>query len=149
MSVIRVCRNRHDWEKMMNEMLKEYLLQGKYIEAAEICKAMNQNDIRETMMSIAYDTESICVYSFTQYMIRKTNKEMWIELAIEIMLNPLCFVEGAYSVALFHAREMLLMKRNVENLNRILFFYDIPEKLISKEEAQAIAKEILKMEEQG
>lgn len=62
------------------------------------------------------------------------------------MLNPLCFVEGAYSVALFHARELLLNTKSIENMERILFFYDIPEKLVDKEEAEIIAKEILKIE---
>ena len=97
-------------------------------------------------MSTAYDTESISVYSFVLYMIKKTGKENWIELAIDIMLNPLCFVKGAYSVALFHARELLLIERNVINLERILFFYNIAVKLVHKEEAWYIANEILKIE---
>ena len=62
------------------------------------------------------------------------------------MLNPLCFLEGAYSVALFHSRELLKNERNVLNLERILFFYNIPEKLVDKNEAKSIAQEILKLE---
>lgn len=53
-------------------------------------------------------------------------------------------VEGAYSVALFYARELMLIEKNVKNLERILFFYNIPEKLVDKEEAKYISKEILK-----
>ena len=63
-----------------------------------------------------------------------------------MMLNPLCFVEGAYSAALFHARELLAMEKSVENLERVLFFYNIPEKLIEEEEAILISREILKLE---
>lgn len=122
------------------------LLQGKYKEAAEICKDMDTESIRDTIMDIAYDTESLCVYSFVQYMIHQTGNISWIKLAIDIMLHPLCFMEGAYSVALFHARELLTAQKSVENLERILFFYHIPEKLIEEEEAQYIAKEILLME---
>ena len=130
----------------MNEGFKMNLLQGKYKEAKEVCKNMDLKSIRDLIMSTAYDTESISVYSFVLYMIKQTGKESWIELAIDIMLNPLCFVEGAYSVALFHARELLLIERNVINLERILFFYNIPEKLVHKEEAWYIANEILKIE---
>lgn len=130
----------------MSEELKMNLLQGKYREVEEKCRHMNMTNIRDTIMTIAYDTENICVYSFIQYMIRKTEKISWIELAIDVMLNPLCFVEGAYSVALFHARELLSITKNVENLERILFFYNIPEKLVELEEARHIAKEILKLE---
>ena len=128
------------------EYLKKKLLQGKYERAKEICETMDDDNIRNTIMMIAYDTESICVYGFIQYMINKTKKISWIELAIDIMLNPLCFIEGAYSVALFHARELLLIDKSVDNLERIIFFYKIPEKLVDEEEVKIIAKEILALE---
>lgn len=72
---------------------------------------MDANSIRGMKRTIAYDTENICVYCFTQYMGKRTGQVNWIELAIDIMLNPLCFIEGAYSVALFHARVLLLIER--------------------------------------
>ncbi len=133
----------------MKESFRMNLLQGKYKEAEEQCKSMDDNSIRDMIMTIAYDTESIGVYSFIRYMIEKTKKRSMVELAVDIMINPLCFVEGAYSVALFHARQLLLIEKNVANLEKILFFYHIPEKLIDKEEAQCIAKEILKMEKKN
>ena len=133
-------------EQIMMEYFKMKLLQGKYKAAEEICQSMDVNSIRDMIMNIAYDTENICVYCFIQYMIKRTGKASWIELAIDIMLNPLCFIEGAYSVALFHARELLLIEKNVKNLERIIFFYNIPEKLVDEEEAKYISKEILKEE---
>lgn len=132
--------------KIIMENFKMILLQGKYKEAEEICKTMDMNSIRDMVMTFAYDTESICIYSFLQYMIGKTRETSWMELAIDVMLNPLCFVEGAYSVALFHARELLLIERSIKNLERIIFFFNIPEKLVNEEEAKCIAKEILKVE---
>ena len=136
----------NEGDNIMLNNLEKYLLQGKYTEVSEECRNLNKDAIRDTLMKIAYDTENICVYSFINYMIKKTENEEWIELAIEIMLNPLCFVEGAYSVALFHARELLIKERNVKNLERILFFHNIPEKLVCDKEAQDIAKEILATE---
>ena len=79
-------------------------------------------------------------------MIRQTGKTFWTELAIEIMLNPLCHIEGAYSVALFHTRELLAKERNVKNLEMMIFFYHLPEKLVNDKEAKGIAKEILRIE---
>lgn len=122
------------------------LLQGKYDIAEEICKTMDDNSIRDMIMMVAYDTENICVYGFIQYMIRRTGKASWIELAIDIMLNPLCFIEGAYSVALFHTRELLIIEKSVKNLERIIFFYNMPEKLVDEDEAKCVAKEILVVE---
>ncbi len=122
------------------------LLQGNYKAAEELCKSMDDTSVKNLILNVAYDTENICTYSFTEYMIRQTGNVCWMELAIELMLNPLCFVEGAYSAALFHARELLAMEKSVENLERVLFFYNIPEKLIEEEEAILISREILKLE---
>ena len=130
----------------MTDIFITYLLQGKYKEAEKLCKNMNDASKRDLILNTAYDTENICVYGFTQYMIRQTGETNWIELAIELMLNPLCFIEGAYSAALFHARELLEKEKNVKNLERILFFYNIPEKLLDEKEAIYISQEILQIE---
>ena len=130
----------------MKENITVKLKQGKYVEIEELCKEICVNKLRDVFMDIAYETESINVYGFITYMIRKQQNIEWIKLAVDIMLNPLCFVEGAYHIALFHARELLCIDRNAENLERILFFYNIPERLIDKEEAQCIAKELLSIE---
>lgn len=130
----------------MMEKIKLNLLQGKYNEVEKKCSSMNVYDIRDLIMNIAYDTESLFVYSFVGYMIERTKSIIWIELAIDILLNPLCFIEGAYSVALFHARNLLLIENNVKNLERIIFFYNMPEKLVDEAEAKKIANEILKLE---
>lgn len=130
----------------MNDKVKLYLSQGKYCEANELLKNLEFSDIKNIIMSIAYDTESIFIYDFILFMLKKSNEKNWIELCIDVMLNPLCFLEGAYSVALFHSRELLKNERNVLNLERILFFYNIPEKLVDKNEAKSIAQEILKLE---
>lgn len=119
---------------------------GKYSEVEKLCKNMSISDIKDIIMMIAYDTESICVYSFIQYMIQKTEKLEYIELAIDIMLHPFCFLEGAYSIALFHSRELLAITKKIENLERILFFHSIPEKLVDDKEAKYIIKEILKID---
>lgn len=133
----------------MIHFMKTNLLRGNYENVAKICKDMDADNIRDILITIAYDSENISVYSFVLYMIKKTENAIWIELAADLMMNPLCFMEGAYSVALFHSRELLFMKRSIRNLERILFFYNIPEKLVDKEEAQFIAKEILKKDPQN
>ena len=107
---------------------------------------MDPSDVHNTILTLAYDTESISIYSFIQYMITKGNAALWIKLAMEVMMYPLCYIEGAYFAALFRAREMLKLEYNAINLESILFFYDIPDKLIKKNEVESIAKELMKME---
>lgn len=45
----------------MMESFKMNLLQGKYKEAEETCKTMDVNSIRDMIMTVAYDTENICI----------------------------------------------------------------------------------------
>ena len=135
---------RKDSKQMTIEKIKVKLIYGEYQEIEQICRNQIEAEIRDLMMNVAYDTENLSVYGFIQYMIRRTENANWIKLAVDIMLNPFGFMEGAYSVALYHARELVLMERNIINLERLLFFYNIPEKLINDEEAKNIAKEILK-----
>ncbi len=130
----------------MKDNIKLKLEQGKYLDVEDVCKGMNAFEIRDIFMSIAYETESINVYGFIAHMSQKQENIEWLKLAADIMLNPLCFIEGAYSIALFHARELLCIDRCVENLERILFFYNIPERLIDEDEACCIAEELLVIE---
>ena len=131
----------------MMEKIKTALLQGRYEIIDSTFKNMKSNDIRVMLLDIAYDTGSVGVYCFVQHMIRQTGNVFWKELAIELMVNPLCHVEGAYSVALFHSRELLKLERSIENLEMILFFYGLPEKLIDEKEAKSVAMEILKTDQ--
>lgn len=136
-------------DKKMEYMKKKFemnLLQGKYGDAEKYIEKMAFDDVRDMIMTIAYNTENISIYGFIQYMIYTTKRAEWLELAIDVMLNPLCFTEGAYSIALFHSRELLTITKSVKNLERILFFYNSPEKLVDEEEAQRIAAEILSIE---
>lgn len=130
----------------MTDIIKSKLARGEYIALEKSIEGMDKIKLRDVMMDIAYETESVNVYGFLSYMMRKHENEEWLKLAVDILLNPLCFMEGAYSVALFHARELLSINRNAENLEKLLFFYNIPEKLIEKEEAYFLAEELLNIE---
>lgn len=130
----------------MTDIIKSKLERGEYIALEKSIEGMDKIKLRDVMMDIAYETESVNVYGFLSYMMRKHENEEWLKLAVDILLNPLCFMEGAYSVALFHARELLSINRNAENLEKLLFFYNIPEKLIDKEEAYFLAEELLNIE---
>jgi len=132
----------------MQDIIKKYIFEGNYNLAVEYFEKNNLSllDIQNMLFSLAYDTESICIYSFVCYMITKSNDITWIKFAVNIMIHPLCYIEGAYSIALYHSREILKKEYNEENLEMLLFFYDIPEKLISKSEAEEIARKIIEIE---
>lgn len=133
-------------EVSMIKKIETSILYGRYEEIKEICEEMDSMQIRDILLNMAFDTENIGVYGFVQYMSQCSEKKVWMELMVEILMHPLCHLEGAYSMSLFYSREILKKYRTVENLERIIFFYKIPEKLVSYEEAKEIAKEIITME---
>ena len=127
------------------EKIEQCLTRGKFDDAEEFFLNIDNEDIRDLILSYAYNYESLLIYSFVLHM-KKYSEIFWTELAIELMLNPLCFIDGAYSIALYHSRKLLILDDKVENLERILFFSECPEKLIDMAESEFIAKKILKKE---
>lgn len=120
--------------------------EGKYDLAFDIIENNDIDGIRNTILEISYDTESISVLGFSIFALNYTNDEFWFELVIEILLNVFSFIEGAYSMAFYYSRKVSEMNRSKENLIRLLFFYELPEKLLKDDEAAEIANEILLMD---
>jgi len=49
-------------------------------------------------------------------------------------------------VGIFHARELVSLEKNIDNLILLLSFYGLPEHLMDDEEAKKVAKEILALD---
>ena len=135
------------YNKVMLEEIERDILNAKYEQAAKKFKNMNNEEIHDIIwFNIADRLESLTVYGFTQYMFKKTENTIWLSLSVVIMSFTLCWMEGAYAVGIFHARELVSLKKNVDNLLLLLSFYGLPERLMKEEEAESIAKEILKLD---
>lgn len=138
--------NKQGGDFISNINLEHYIVKGQYDEAKKICDNMSINDIKNEIIHIAYQTESISVYAFSEYMSSFDDCIEWYKLIIELLINPLCFIEGAYSIAFYYSKELLKKEQSIENMERLLFFYDIPEKLLEKEKAFDMAKYIIKID---
>ena len=135
------------YNKVMLEEAERDILNAKYEQAAKKFKNMNNEEIHDIIwFNIADRTESLSVYGFTQYMFKKTGNTVWLSLSVSIMAYVLCRMEGAYAVGIFHARELVSLEKNIDNLILLLSFYGIPERLMKEEEAESIDKEILKLD---
>ncbi len=135
------------YNKVMLEEAERDILNVKYEQAAKKFKNMNNEEIHDIIwFNIADRTESLSVYGFTQYMFKKTGNTVWLSLSVSIMAYVLCRMEGAYAVGIFHARELVSLEKNIDNLILLLSFYGIPEHLMKEEESESIAKEILKLD---
>ena len=135
------------YNKVMLEEIETDILNAKYEQVAKKFKNMSDEEIHDIIyFNIANRTESLSVYGFTQYMFKKTGNTVWLSLSVSIMAYVLCRMECAYAVGIFHARELVSLEKNIDNLILLLSFYGLPERLMKEEEAESIAKEILKLD---
>jgi hypothetical protein len=128
----------------MNKNLIDLIQKANFSEAKNLLLQLQTTERDKLLTDISYEMESIAVYSFICYLINETSDSSLHELAVNILIHTLNYIEGAYSSALYHAKKLLELEPNsIGNKELILFFFDIPEKLISETYALKIAEEIL------
>jgi hypothetical protein len=130
-------------DKIMNELYRTIKF-GHINEALDIIMKSNFNDIRDTLLEVAYDTQSIIPYTIMCHLISKEEDAEFHYFASVLLSHPLCHLPGAYQSALYHTREaMKLNPKDLELKEYFISFYYNPEELITKEEACRVAKLIL------
>ncbi len=69
-------------------------------------------------------------------------------MAFDMLVNPLCYFEGAYYAALYHAKRCveLTNQQDVGYLTNLLFLHDVPDHVVSTEEASDVTKKILSLD---
>lgn len=135
----------HGLWKEINMHLFYLIEKADYCEIDKIISCYNNEELRDLFVKLSYETENLAVLGYVIYKANLINNEFWNELVIELLLNPYSFIEGAYSYALFYSKRQSVMYPTETNLERILFFNELPEKLIGDEEAEMIAKKVLEI----
>lgn len=120
----------------------------KYINSLNFNKALNLfNELSETEKMDLIVAESNCssnivILGFITYLLMNDNSCFHHELAANALIQ-MCWLEGAYSLAYYHASEMVRIQPDVKNKEFMLFFNEIPEKPMPDDLALKLAKEIL------
>ncbi|MGE4258626.1 MAG: hypothetical protein AB7F19_04640 [Candidatus Babeliales bacterium] len=129
---------------MLKEIV-EQILKGNFEQANELILNYNEDNLYNLVFSIAYDSSTIAAYSFVVNLLIKKQSSENHGLVAELLALPLCFYHGAYSVALYHARKAIILDstNNIENTTFLILFHDIPEQLVSPQEAYQVATKIL------
>jgi tetratricopeptide (TPR) repeat protein len=126
------------------DKLKNLILTGDFQSAKILTKNMDSNRFGDLILKIAFDEGNLCSYTFISYLLLEEESSELHYLASEVLALAFCHLEGAYASALYHARRAAtLSPEDVSYLEYLLFFHEIPEKLIDKEEAIQIAKKII------
>lgn len=129
---------------MIKQDLEKLIFNYEFDKAKILFSKLDEKKQIDTLCLIGYESDNILVYTFICYLLQENNTAKMHSLAAEILRFSLCDVNGAYQAAFYHTKKAIELSPNDINLKEyLLFFYEIPEKLLSKEEAIKIANEVL------
>lgn len=123
---------------------KDAILRGDYKSANALASDMDMEILRDTLYLLAYDSGSITPYGFVNDLLLDEETSEIHYTASFLMSMALNHLEGAYKIAFYHANKAAELSPNDMSCQEyLLFFYAIPDKLVSNDEAIKIAKNIL------
>ncbi|AUM97452.1 hypothetical protein RSJ11_07650 [Clostridium sporogenes] len=127
----------------MKNKLKELISKGEFIKAKSIISNITKDELETILFEIACDEESICAYSFICFLMMEDENVEYHCMASSLLNTAFPHFAGGYETSLHHIRRAIELDPNNKELKRtLLFFNDIPEKLVSDKEASIILDEI-------
>ncbi|CUB42059.1 MULTISPECIES: hypothetical protein [Bacillus] len=132
----------------MLKKLENLITSADFEEAEKLFKNNSFKDFSEEILYVTYENSSITNYNFINYLLKKKESSDLHDLAFDLLVNPLCHIEGAYHSALYHATRSvdLTKEKNLDSLLQLLFLHSVPDKLISNEKAIEICNKILELD---
>ena len=132
----------------MAKDLNDYILLGDFNKATEYYRKVDFKTFSDYLTNLAFDNQSITSYTFMVGLLLEEENAQLHELAFSLLSQSLCHIEGAYFASIYHARKAVELTgyANVKYMENLLFLNIVPDKVISDEEAQEIAKKIILLE---
>ena len=131
----------------MRNLLKNKIYNGDLKEAVELAHNIELSELETLLMEWGFEEPTMLLYTFLLRLLEKEESAELHSLIADILCHPLCHLDGAYAVAFYHAKECVrLAPENISYKEFLLFFHEIPDKLLDKETAIQIAREILQEE---
>ncbi|MBD2844975.1 hypothetical protein IDH44_07220 [Paenibacillus sp. IB182496] len=129
---------------MIKSQLQKHILQGDFEQASQLVTGTSMFELEGILLEIAYDSESVSVYNFLCHLIEKHETGALHSIASTLMSNPLCFISGAYAKGFYHAKRAIELEPEDVTLKELILFYSLlPDQLVTKDEANEYAKQIL------
>jgi len=128
----------------LKEKLRKLLLKNDFNGLEELLSGMDVETWGGKLLDIAYDNGSLVSYILICMMLIKKESPKLHCFASILLSQSLSHIEDAYASGYYHIqRAVMLDPENVDYKEALLFFHEIPDQLVSKEEALRVAKEIL------
>ncbi|HHW37560.1 MAG TPA: hypothetical protein GXX18_10040 [Bacillales bacterium] len=126
--------------------LESLITSLKFNEAKALVDRLSINEFEQCILELCFKSESILFYSFIFDMIKEKESALLHYIASIVLSQPLCHIEGAYQAAFFHAKRAVeLEDDDVELKEYLLFFNDIPDKLLNDQESKILAEKVIKI----
>lgn len=128
----------------MDNLFMEKIHKAEYYDAEKVFLQIEADNREKYLLNVGYKFESISIIGFLLYLKEKGwgKKDIYKWLSI-LLMNPLCFIEGSYSLAAFFVKELVKLDPIVENMELVIFLYETPENVISNEYLKEIVEKIL------
>jgi hypothetical protein len=133
----------------MSANFKKLILEGRFAEAKSFSEHLTFEELDGELTEVAFTCPSMSIYTFVVSLLIENEKIAFHEIAFEMLVNPLCHIEGAYQAALYHARRCIALTDQQElagYLSYLLFLHEVPEKVIDDEEALVAARKIIELD---
>lgn len=106
------------------------------------------DEISEKIIGDAFDHETDILYQFVRYLIEQKETVKLHDLAFDLLVHPFCHYNRAYYRAYDHVQRTVALthRQDVACLECLLFLAEVPDQVTPKQEALAVANEILRME---
>ena len=120
----------------------ELIHESKYHEAKIWYDQLNESQQRDLVIEEASLTDNMCIIGFVEFLISMDYTYLNHMLAAEVLIQ-MCWIEGAYNVSLYHAIEMYKLNPSIDSKKFLLFYYDLPEKIMPETFAIELATSII------
>lgn len=126
------------------EPIEKCLKAGDFKRASELMKSHGTQELEDFIVSYASESEDVTAYLFILYLIFQDETAELHAIASVLLEFVFPYIEGATSVAFEHVKKANeLTPSNVTYLEMLLFYYEVPEKLLSKGQAIETIESIL------
>lgn len=124
--------------------LEALVLEYKFDEASELLVDLDELTITSVIDTSGHDKPGVLAYVFVSFLLKKEEKAIYHNIASILMSGAFNYLPGAYLASYYHSKRAIkLDPSNIGYKNTLLFLRQIPEKILEKEEAVQLAKEIL------
>ncbi|WP_124726944.1 hypothetical protein [Staphylospora marina] len=129
----------------MSESLERLVLTGRFREAEQLASRSGREVLEAALKQVGLEDRNLAAYAFLNHLIQKHETADTHFLAAMLLHAAFSHLPGSMASAMHHARRAAeLAPDKVRYKEFLLMFRDAPEELMSPEEAEELARQILR-----